>query len=160
MTKEQFYRNCLTSEGREENKNTFRPLTMETYYKNTQIDINDMRNWNQIVYMSKYGNQITWEAFIDGEIIQEDIKNEKGEIIHYKGEIIPDETFGQLLDQDKWEIYTMWDILQEIINIYENPLLKRPKKDISEYIEWAKNTYNNLKGESVYNTFLNPYNIM
>ena len=160
MIKEQFYRNCLTSEGREENKNIFRPLTMETYYKNTQIDINDMRNWNQIVYLSKYGNQITWEAFIDGETIEKPVKNEKGEVVGTTKEIAPDETYGQILDQDKWEIYNMWDILQEIINIYENPLLKRPKKDIAEYIEWAKNTYNNLKGESVYYTFLNLYNIM
>lgn len=160
MTKEQFYRNCLTSEGQEINKNTFRPLTMETYYKNTQIDINDMRTWNEIVYQSKYGNQISWEAFIDGEEVEKPVKNDKGEVVGTIKEIQPDETFGQLLDQDKWEIYTMWDILQQIINIYENPLLKRPKKDITEYIEWAKNIYNNLKGENIYDIFVNLYNIM
>lgn len=148
MTKEQFYRNCLTSEGQEINKNTFRPLTMETYYKNTQIDINDMRNWNEIVYLSKYGNQITWEAFIDGEEVEKPIKNDKGEIIGTIKEIQPDETFGQLLDQDKWEIYTMWDIIQKTIWVCENvPPIN--KKSLQEYSDIAKQVFDMAKGESI-----------
>ena len=153
MTKEQYYSNCLTSEGQEENEQEFNDLkSLKQYYKK-DIDINDYRNWSEIIYIPKNGKQITWEAFIDGVEIEKPIKNDKGEII-------PDETYGQLLDQDKWEIYTMWDILQQIINIYENPLLKRPKKEITEYIEWAKNIYNNLKGEDIYDIFVNLYNII
>ena len=156
MTKEQFYRNCLTKEGQEENEKEFNDLkTLKQYYKK-DIDINDYRNWSEIIYIPKNGKQKTWEAFVDG--IEINRKDQNGEIIGKQ--IIPDETYGQLLDQDKWEIYTMWDILQTIINIYENPLLKRPKKDITEYIEWAKNIYNNLKGENIYDIFVNLYNIM
>ena len=156
MTKEQFYRNCLTKEGQEENEKEFNDLkTLKQYYKK-DIDINDYRNWSEIIYIPKNGKQKTLEAFVHG--IEINRKDQNGEIIGKQ--IIPDETYGQLLDQDKWEIYTMWDILQTIINIYENPLLKRPKKDITEYIEWAKNIYNNLKGENIYDIFVNLYNIM
>ena len=160
MTKEQFYRNCLTKEGQKENEKEFNDLkTLKQYYKK-DIDINDYRNWSEIIYIPKNGKQITWEAFIDGEEVEKPIKNDKGETVGTIKEIAPNGTYGQILDQDKWEIYTMWDILQQIINIYENPLLKRPKKDITEYIEWAKNIYNNLKGENIYDIFINLYNIM
>ena len=115
MTKEQFFRNCLTEEGRKENQDTFRPLTMETYYKNTEFDIYDYSQWDKIVYMSKYGNQITWEAFIDGERVEEDVRDENGKIILCKGEILPDDTYGDIVSQENWEIYNMWDILQDII---------------------------------------------
>ena len=150
MTKDKFYQNCLTEKGREENKNLLAPITMDgIYYKNTEIDINDMRTWNEIIYLSKYGKEMTWEALIDGEVIQEDIKDENDRTIHYKGEIVPNETFGQILGQDKWEIYTMWDIIQKTIIVYENVPPIREKKSLQEYADVAKKVYEMAKGESI-----------
>lgn len=146
MTKEQFFRNCLTEEGRKENQDTFRPLTMETYYKNTEFDINDYSQWDKIVYMSKYGNQITWEAFIDGKEVEKPVydENDPTKQVGTIKEIEPDESFGEILPQENWEIYNMWDILQDIIKAY-----KAQHKTIDEYIEMAKQLFENLKGESI-----------
>lgn len=137
MIKEQFYKNCLTSEGQEINREKFAPLTIDgIYYKNTDIDINDMSRWNEIVYLSKYGKVITWEALLNS-----DKKNEMGEIL-------PDETFGQVLDMQNWEIYTMWDIMQKTVWYYENRF-KPEKKDIKFYRDIAIKVYDNLSGEEI-----------
>ena len=137
MTKEQFYKNCLTSEGKSININMFAPLTLDgSYYKNTKIDVDDMRQWNEIVYLSRYGKVITWEALIDSDKTNE------------YGEILPDETYGQTLDMQDWEVLTMWDILQRIVWYYENGTIKN-KKDIKFYHDLAIKIYHGLNGEDI-----------
>ena len=74
MTKEQFYKNCFTPEGREKNEKELINLTsLHRYYKKQDIDLNDISNWDEIIYMPTYGNieletgtiteQQNWEIF-------------------------------------------------------------------------------------------------
>ena len=56
MTKEQFYRNCLTEEGQNRNEKEFTNLkTLKRYYKREDIDLNDMTKWDAIIYIPAYG---------------------------------------------------------------------------------------------------------
>ena len=125
MTKEQFYRNCLTSEGREENNQEFTNLkSLKQYYKK-DIDINDLIQWNEIVYIQKYG-KIQLENEFTGE---------------------QEEDYGEIKPQQDWGIYTMWDILNTIIYTYEKVYNQR--LSITEYMQKTKELYNLLNGGNI-----------
>ena len=125
MTKEQFYRNCMTEEGQEENNKEFTNLqTLQRYYKK-DIDINDFTQWKEIVYLSKYAKT--------------QLEDEN------TGEVTED--YGEIKQQQDWEIYTLWDILDIAIYYYEK-IYKTPQ-NIAKYIIIAKNIYNRLDGNNL-----------
>lgn len=85
MTKDNFYRNCLTPEGREKNVKYFNQ-GLKHYYKNNDIDITNVKNWNEIVYIPIHGR-----------------------------ENIDDETISEELQQQDWDIWTMADIMINLV---------------------------------------------
>ena len=115
----------MTEEGQEENNKEFTNLqTLQRYYKK-DIDINDFTQWKEIVYLSKYAKT--------------QLEDEN------TGEVTED--YGEIKQQQDWEIYTLWDILDIAIYYYEK-IYKTPQ-NIAKYIIIAKNIYNRLDGNNL-----------
>lgn len=134
MTKEQFYKNCFTEQGKQLIEQEFNtPNTLKQYYKREDLDLSDIANWNQIVYIPKYGKVDTYPLYD---------YDENGE------EIFDFEKYGEILDYHMWEIYSFWDII-----LYTNNRFKgeQNKPSIKRLYKQALNMFNSINSDDHFN---------
>ena len=138
MTKQQFYKNCLTEEGREiidQEFNTTEAM-LKGYYKK-DLDLKDINNWDEIIYMPKYAKVNTIDGYFDEE-----------------------EANYEILEEKDWKVYTFLDLLKSNYHLLEGKMNKLLEdyaksnninlpKDYNDLVEWTIKQYNELKGEDI-----------
>ena len=106
MTTQQF---CNTNEELVEQE--YNKLTLPRYYRKN-MNITDLTQWNEIVYIPSNG----------------------------RIELYDDETLGQILPKNYWEIYTVWDIITELLGIGYT---------LDEAVNKIPRLYDNMHGQSM-----------
>ena len=139
MTKEQFYKNCLTEQGKELIDKEFnKPETMLKGYYKKDIDLKDINNWDEIIYMPKYAKVNTIDGYFDEE-----------------------EANYEILEEKDWKVYSFLDLLKSNYHLLENKMNKvleeyaknnniKLPTDYNELVEWTIKQYNELNGEDIF----------